>query len=228
MTCGTRPPPRRALDERRGRDRARSTCWCRRRAGSRRRRASQLRVAVVDRRVERNRHRGVVRVGDQREAILRAELRDQLAHGGARLLDLVAAHRAGAVEDDHQIGRPADARGARRPARRAMASSMRASAVPAEQHGAAVERAGERHRAAGGRGEAVRAAGGRGTGTVRAAGPLPRASGAGQRGASSSAAGNEELGTSGLHASSPFRRRRCRSAVIESVEIRRAKGRFAR
>ena len=47
---------------------------------------------------------GIRGEGDQPEAVLGTELGDELVDGGAGLLDLLALHRARAVEHDDEVG----------------------------------------------------------------------------------------------------------------------------
>src|SRR6185369_6301913 len=69
---------------------------------------------------------------------------DQLADGGARLRDLVAFHRARAVEDDDQVGRPAGDRRLLDVGRGAHDELHANEAVAAAEHRGTVQVAGER------------------------------------------------------------------------------------
>ncbi len=159
------------------------------------------------RRRERDRERRLVRVGDEREAVLRPELSRELAHRGPRVLDLLAHHAARAIEDDDEIGRPADG-GDLAPRRGAHHELHADDAVAAAQHGGAIERAGERHGAGAGRGRGRRT-GGRG-------GALARGAGADERGRAEERAGDDESSTWG-HGSLPFSCGRCVRPSLSSV-----------
>ena len=112
-------------------------------------------VTPIRDRAERDRSLRAVRVGDEREAVALAESVDQRAHGGARMLDLVAGHRAGAVEHDDEIGRHphGDAGAFRVGADREFHPHV---SIAVRQHRRAFECAREMHGSAGRRAELAR------------------------------------------------------------------------
>jgi hypothetical protein len=88
--------------------------------------------------------------GTATEAVLRTELADQLAHRRAGVFDLLAGHRARAVENDDDVGRPANAPPPLLRPGRHDEFDARQAILPEHDRGA-VELAGERHGASRGR-----------------------------------------------------------------------------